>query len=139
MTRAFEILDHTADIGVRAFGRTLPQVYENAARGMLALMVRPESVRPVAVDDVEVEGDDAVDLLVTWLHELLFRFDARKQVFAEVMVETVTTRHLRAKLKGEALDLTRHELIREIKAVTYHGARVDQEGDGWVAEVLFDI
>lgn len=150
MCDGFEILDHTADIGLRAFGGTLPELYENAARGMLGLMARPRSVRPVEVEAVEVEADDAVGLLITWLHEILFRFDARGRVFAEVEVEELTRPpvrrladragwRLRGKLKGEPLDLSRHELGHEIKAVTYHGARVEREGDRWVAEVLFDI
>ncbi len=139
MREPFEILEHTADIGIRAFGRTLPEVYENAARGMLRLIVDPASVRPEKEEPVAVQGSDAVDLLVAWLHEVLFRVDARKQVFAEVHVEEVTEWRLRATLKGENMDFSRHIINNEIKAATYHGARVVKEAGGWAAEVLFDI
>ncbi len=137
--RPFEILEHTADVGLRAHGRTLPEVYQNAALGMLSLMVDPDSVRPEQEEEIEVQGTDAVDLLVSWLHEILYRFDGRKQVFSSVRVNEATESRLRAALCGESMNLARHRLRAEIKAVTYHGARVDKEANGWVAEVLFDI
>lgn len=139
MPKRFEIMEHTADIGIRAFGRDLPGVYENAARGMLSLMASPETIRLVDEETVEISGSDAVDLMVAWLHEILFRFDVRHQVFGEVRIEEFDEWRVRGTLKGEAFDPARHEARVEIKAVTYHAARVAQEGDGWVAEVLFDV
>jgi len=135
----FEILEHTADVGLRAFGGDLAAVYENAARGMLSLMVSPASVRPAEEETLTVRGADAVNLLVEWLHEILFRFDARGRVYAEVRVEEIAEWRLCARLLGEAFDPERHEVIDEIKAVTYHAARVAREGNRWVAEVLFDV
>ena len=139
MREPFEIVEHTADTGLRAFGRSLPELYENAARGMLSLMVRPESVRPAVEETVEVEGSDAVDLLVAWLHEILYRFDAQRQAIAAVRVEAFDKWRLRATLKGETFDPRRHQALGEIKAVTYHTARVEPVENGWVAEVLFDV
>lgn len=139
MAKSFEIMEHTADIGIRAFGRTLPEVYENAARGMLELIAPPSSVRSVEEETITAAGADAVDLLVVWLHELLVAFDGRKRVFAEVRVDQLADWRLSATLKGEALDRARHELGMEIKGVTYHGARVERTESGWIAEVLFDI
>lgn len=139
MCSSFEILEHTADIGIRAFGADRAAVYENAARGMLALMLVPESVRASEEESVTVQGSDAVDLLVAWLHEILFRFEARRRVYADVHVEEATERRLRARLSGETFDPERHETLEAIKAVTYHAARVARQGDGWVAEVLFDV
>jgi len=139
MPEPFELIEHTADTGIRAFGRTRPQVYENAARGLLSLMASPDSVRLSSEEVIEVEGSDAVDLLVTWLHEILYRFDAQHQVFGEVQVEDFAEWRLRATLRGEQFDPARHEVRAEVKAVTYHAARVERENDGWVAEVLFDV
>jgi SHS2 domain-containing protein len=139
MDRPFEILEHTADVGIRAFGRALPELYENAARGMLALLLDPASVRPVEEETVAVAGADAVDLLVVWLHEILLRSESRKRAFAQVRVSEVAEWRLVATLKGEPLDRSRQELRAEIKGVPYYGARVVRTSSGWVAEVYFDI
>ncbi len=139
MAQPFEIMEHTADVGVRAFGASLPEVYANAARGLLSLLAAPGKVRPLREEMVTVEGADAVDLMVTWLHEILFRFDARRMAFAEVDVLELQPWRLTARLRGEPLDVARHEPGQEIKAVTWHGARVEERGGQWVSEILFDL
>jgi len=139
MDKPFEVLEHTADVGIRAFGRTLPELYENAARGMLEVLFDPASVRPVEEETVTVAGADAVDMLVVWLHEIILRADARKRAFAQVRVSEVAEWRLVATLSGETLDRSRHELRAEIKGVPYYGARVERTEEGWVAEVYFDI
>lgn len=132
-------MEHTADVGVRAFGATLPELYANAARGLLSLLAATDKVRPVHEEFITVEGADAVDLMVTWLHEILFRFDARKMAFADVEVQEFSRWRLKARLRGEPLDPTRHEPGQEIKAVTWHGALVEERDGRWVAEVLLDL
>jgi len=139
MEQPFEIVEHTADVGLRAYGATEREVCENAARGLMSLLCRPDRIRAAEEYEVRVEGTDAVDLLVRWLHELLFQFDADKRVFSEVHVVEFSASSLRAVLKGEKFDPDRHGPGEEIKAVTYYGARFERSGDGWVAEVLFDI
>ena len=154
MERPFEILEHTADVGIRAFGRTLPELYGNAARGMLEVLLDPASVQPAEEETVAVAGADAVDLLIVWLHEILVRSDAGKRAFAQVRVSEVAEAssavaaataakagwRLAATLKGEPLDRLRHDLRAEIKGVPYYGARVEKMASGgWVAEVYFDI
>lgn len=139
MTQPFEIMEHTADVGVRAHGASLPEVYANAARGLLSLLAAPEKVRPLREELVTVEGADAVDLMVTWLHEILFRFDTRRMAFAEVEVLELQPWRLTARLRGEPLDPARHEPGQEIKAVTWHGALVEERVGQWVAEILFDL
>lgn len=139
MSAPFEILDHTADVRLRARGATPAEVCEQAAHGLMALLVAPETVQGREEECIAVDGDDAVDLLIRWLHELLFRFDARRRVFADIRVTDLSEWRLKAVLRGEAFDPRRHKPRQEIKAVTYHGARFERAGDGWVAEVLFDL
>lgn len=139
MKAPFEILDHTADVGIRAHGASPAEVYENVARGLLSLMAEAASVRLEREVVLEVEGADAVDLLVAWLHEILYRFDTRGEVFGAVRVDAFSEWRLRARLQGETLDTARHALGTEVKAVTWHGARVARDEDGWVAEVFLDV
>ena len=139
MSKRYEILAHTADIGIRTFGRTLPELYENAARGLLDLLLSPRGVRAKEKETVTVAGADAVDLMIVWLHEVLLRVDARKRAFADVRVTEVSDTRLVAELAGEPFDLSRHKRRREIKGVTYHAAVVEKTESGWMAEVLFDV
>jgi SHS2 domain-containing protein len=139
MDRPFEILEHTADVGLRARGDTEAQACENAARGLMSLLSPSGEVRATEAREVVVEGTDAVDLLVRWLHELLFLFDTEGLLCAEARVIEFSPQRLRAHLRGERFDPARHEPGEEIKAVTYHGARFERSGAEWVAEVLFDI
>lgn len=139
MDKRFETLEHTADIGIRAFGHDRRSLYENAAYGLLSFLVDPATVRRAKVEHVRIEGADPVDLLVAWLHEILFRFDAEGRAYCKATVQAIDETSLTASLHGEAFDPQRHEPVEGIKAVTYHGARVERRGDGWVAEVLFDV
>ena len=139
MTEEFEILEHTADVGIRAFGADIRSVYRNAARGLISLIVDPRTVRVAEEERLTVRGNDAVDLLVAWLHEILYRFDGRRRVYAQVDVLEAGENVLRAVLRGEPFDSARHEAREEIKAVTWHGARVERTPTGWVAEVFLDV
>jgi len=135
----FEWLDHTADAGLRARGRTLPELYANAARGLLSLLAEPESVRARIQERIHVEGGDGVDLMVAWLHEILYHFEVRRRVYCDVRIEAFSEWRLDAVLLGEEFDLTRHRLGAEIKAVTYHAARVVRDGENWTADVVLDL
>jgi len=137
--RDFEIIEHTADAGIRAYGRSLCEVYANAARGLLDLMVRTKDVHTREKIPVEVRGDDNVELLVAWLHEIIFRFETTGLVFGKAIVEKVEEGRLKGTLHGEPFDPARHVLRHEVKAVTYHGARVEKAPEGWTAEVILDL
>lgn len=139
MEKRYEVLEHTADVGLRAYGKTEEETYANAALGLMSLLCNLEGIQPLEEFEVRAEGPDAVELMVRWLHELLFLFDVEKRVFSEVRVVEHDETSLRAILKGERFDPKRHEPGEEIKAVTYHGAKFERTGEGWVAEVLFDI
>ncbi len=139
MRARYEITEHTADVGVRAFGETAGEACVNAALGMLRLMVEPESVRAGQSILIRAEGDDAVDLLVAWLQEVLFRAETERFVFCDVALESFAEWRIRATLRGESLDTKRHDTGHEIKAVTWHKVRLEKEDDRWIAEVVFDI
>jgi len=139
MGKGFEVLEHTADMGLRAFGAKLEDVYGNAARGMMSLLVERSDVRRVLEEGVEVEADDAIDLLVKWLHEILYRFEVGGAVYCDVKVEEFQQWRIRGVLVGERFDPARHRLGAEIKGVTWHAARVERVGDGYEADVFFDV
>ena len=134
--------DHTADVGLRVTGVDLADLFRTAAEGMFDYIVaNREAVRVVQREAVDLRGDAAVDLLVVWLNELIFRCETKHVLYTEFEVRLNDDgRTLHAEIGGEPIDRDRHELDHEVKAVTLHGLDVHRvEGEGWVAEVILDI
>jgi SHS2 domain-containing protein len=137
--RPYEVFEHTADIGLHAYGRTLPELFANAAAGMESLMVAPEQVEAKVSREISVEGHDPVALLVSWLNELIFLFDTEYLLLCQFEITNFSDTHLRAVVSGEAYDPARHDLSSAIKAVTWHEAYVRSEAEGYKARIIFDI
>src|SRR5581483_9655681 len=100
----YEAFDHTADIGLHAYGQTLPELFSHAAAGMESLMVAPEKVEQCVSREVSAEGHDLVSLLVAWLNELIFLFDTDYLLFNRFEISDFTGTHLRATVYGEPYD-----------------------------------
>lgn len=132
----YEELEHTADVGIRAYGDSVNEIFENAAMGMFDLMTDVSLVRPVGEVKVEVQAHDLGSLLVDWLSELLFLHEVDHAFFAEFVV-AVEGLDLRGTARGEEVDPGRHRLEAQVKAVTYHKLEVNPE-EGY-ATVIFDI
>jgi SHS2 domain-containing protein len=135
----YEIFEHTADLGLRVRAATLPELMADAGRGLFAMVIEDLApVQPVVTREFRISGDDRTYLLFDWLNELLYVCDTERLAFSQFDVQ-MTDDGLAAMARGEPLDPTRHHLTHEIKAITYHGLRVEQTDDGWLAEVIVDI
>jgi SHS2 domain-containing protein len=135
----YEYFEHTADLGIRVRSADLNGLFAEAASALFAAVVDGlETVRPAQQVDVVIGGTELDFLLFDWLRELLYRFDADHLLLAGFDVR-VTDTGLTATVRGEPLDPARHVLSQEVKAITYHGLRVEREGGGWIAEVIVDI
>jgi SHS2 domain-containing protein len=132
----YEFIEHTADIGIKAYGDTLEESFANAALGMFNVMTEVSKVEPVGEYDVKVESDNLEDLLVDWLGELLFLHETQDVLLSEFEVK-IEDLSLTAKVRGETLDRKKHELKDDVKAITYHMLEVNKEG-GYL-KVLLDI
>ncbi|MGO9111453.1 MAG: archease [Thermoguttaceae bacterium] len=135
----YETFDHTADVGLRIRAADLDTLFADAARAMFSVMAgNLDAVRPTEEVSITLEADDPDALLRDWLGELLYTFHVRKLVFSEFSV-SICERGLQGTARGEPMDAARHELDVEIKAVTWHGLKVERTSDGWLAEVIVDI
>ncbi|MEE9224290.1 MAG: archease [Thermoplasmata archaeon] len=132
----YEFIEHTADIGIKAYGETLEESFANAALGMFNVMTDVSKVEPVGEFDVKVESDTLENLLVDWLGELIFLHETQDVLLSEFDVE-IDGLSLDAKVRGETIDREKHELKDDVKAVTYHMLEVNQE-EGYL-KVLLDI
>ncbi len=137
--KPYEVFEHTADIGLNAYGRTLLELFIHAAQGMESLMVAPEQVQAQVSREIVVEGHDNISLLIAWLNELIFLFDTEYLLFCQFQIAALTETQLQARAFGEPYDAQRHDLSSAIKAVTWHEAAVELADDGYTARIIFDI
>jgi SHS2 domain-containing protein len=137
VTRGHELLEHTADIGIRARGSTLEEVFAAVAEGLAELMGAwfPGEGHE---RNVEVEAADRQALLVAWIDEILFLHESDDAVFGRFDVDGVTEERLRARVMVAARGDRELEDVG-IKAGTYHRLRVEPSGDGWLAEIYLDV
>jgi SHS2 domain-containing protein len=135
----FRILEHTADIGFEAFGATRKEVFANAARALTHLMVDLEAIEPQGKTPLRAEASDTPSLLVNWLSEILYLFDAEGRLFREYEIEELTDHSLAAVARGEKFDRRRHRVKLLVKAVTYHQLDLRETAQGWRAQVYVDI
>lgn len=133
---AYELIEHTADVAVKAYGRDLSEMFANAALGMFNVMTDTSTVKSVGEYKVEVESADLEGLLVDWLTELLYLFDTQ-EVFMRECDVSIDGNKLSASVRGENLDRERHPLKSDVKAATYHMLEINEE-EGYVV-VLLDI
>jgi SHS2 domain-containing protein len=135
----YEVFDHTADLGLRILAPDLTGLFEEAVPALFSIIVaNPETIRPVQEDVITVAGADVPMLFFDWLGELLHRFETRTLLLCRADVHTSDDR-IEATVFGEVFDPARHRLDHEVKAVTYHQLRVEQQSSGWLAEVILDI
>lgn len=135
----YETFEHTADVGLRIRAADLNGLLEEAARALFAVIVaNPEAIQPVQQVEFQLNGTKRDDLLFDWLAELLYTLDTRRMVFSQFEVH-VDDHGLTATARGEPIDRKRHTLAQEVKAITYHGLKVERDGAGWLAEVIVDL
>jgi len=135
----YEIFEHTADLGLRIRAASLDKLFEEAAAALFSVIVEnPVDIRQSEQSSFQLEAERADELLRDWLGELLYRFHADRLLFSRFSV-SVQDNRLRATAVGEPVDPARHKIEVEIKAVTYHGLKLVQTPEGWLAEVIVDI
>jgi SHS2 domain-containing protein len=134
----FEVLEHTADVGIRAYGADITEAFANAARGLFSLITEPDDIREVEEREIELTADDQESLLVNWLNELIYLFDTENIVFKRFDITQLDDNQLKAKCYGERADISRHKIKTGVKGTTYHMLAIERN-DGYKVEVLFDI
>jgi SHS2 domain-containing protein len=135
----YEIFPHTADLGLRVKAPDVNTLFAEAGQGFFSVIVANlPDVRPQTAVKFNIRGSDLAYLFFDWLNELMFAFESRRLLLCEFDV-AVGDDGLRATAKGETVDESRHQMDHEIKAITYHGLKVQEIDDGWLAEVILDI
>jgi SHS2 domain-containing protein len=136
----FRVLEHTADIGFEAFGAGREDVFRNAGRALMSLLVNLESVRPQDRVPLEAHAPEQQSLLVNWLSEILYLQDTEGWLFRDFEIAGLRDQSISSAGRGERFERGRHQIKLLVKAITYHQLALEKTLDGlWRAQVYVDI
>ena len=134
----FEVIEHTADAGIIGYGSDLKEAFANAAYGMFSLIADLEDLNNDFSRDIDIQAPDREALLVAWLNELVYIFDVDRVILNVFEITGLSDFRLQAKVYGDKIDRSRHELKTAVKAATYHTLAIE-ERDGVRIRVILDI
>jgi SHS2 domain-containing protein len=136
----YELFEHTADVGLHITAPSFEELLVEAARGLFSLIVEDaDDVGASQRVEMSIPAASPPYLLFDWLNELLYIFETKRLVLAEFRVQVDDDGSLTGEARGESIDESRHRLDHEVKAITYHGLKVEQTPTGWEARVIVDI
>jgi SHS2 domain-containing protein len=147
--KKYELIEHTADIGIRVFGKTKEDIFTNAAYAMFDIMAASKTIdstclpsrirhRQEQEHSLTIKAADTEELLISFLNELIYFFVSKEFLPAKFKIVKMNSQSLVALVSGEKFDLKRHRIKTEIKAATYHNLKIEKNVAGYQAEVIFD-
>lgn len=136
--KKYEYFNTTADIGLKAYGETLTEAFENAGLAIFNIISDTDGIDAVREIEFEITSEDEVSLLYDYLEELLFYHETEFMLFSEFIVEIDENLTLKAKIKGEEINWDKHERKSEIKAITFHKMAIRKD-DGVCLRAIVDL
>jgi protein archease len=137
--KPYRTFDHTADLGLSIRGASEEDLLANAAFAVFDIITDLGRVEPRETRRILVEGDSPEDLFINFLREVLYLYNGERWLLKGLCVTRIDEKVLEAEARGEPFDRRKHEILKEIKAVTYHQAEIRKTPDGWTARVIFDV
>ncbi len=137
--KPYTTFDHTADLGLSIKGASQEDLFANAAFAVFDIITDLDRVEGRETRRIAIEGDSREDLLINLLREVLYLYNGERWLLKKMRFIRIGERNLEADAIGEPFDARKHEICKEIKAVTYHQAQVRKTPEGWSARVIFDV
>ncbi|MEM2896725.1 MAG: archease [Candidatus Bathyarchaeia archaeon] len=141
--KGYEFLEHVSDAYIMAYGKTLNEAFENAARAMFDVMTDVVSIEPKIEEMVEVKAKDEYELLYNWLEILLIKFDTESMLYSKFSVyeigKSCEEAFLKAKIYGEPFDINKHVSKIEVKAITFHQMEILKKNDFYTLKFILDL
>ena len=134
----YKLLDHTADIMFEVYGKTLNELFTNAAIATFNVMVKRSSITSKIKKEISLENKDQEKLLFEFIEELIYLKDAEYLVFKTFKVK-IKNNSLKAVIEGEKINPKKHKLLLDVKAITLHKYRLSKTKTGYQATILLDI
>lgn len=135
--KSYEYIDHTADLGIRVYGKTQQDLFINITRAIFETQIEGE-IEPTKKMNIEITSESQEDLLIDWCRELLYNFSVHGFIPKTYEISMKNT-SLTAHLIGDTFDAQRHTVQLEIKNVTYHDFRIEKKGEYYQASIIFDV
>lgn len=135
----FKVIEHTADTGFEVKGNNLAEVFQAAAAALFQLMWEIKDIRAVEPVNLEISGSDSQELLVNFLEEFLYLYDAKGLVCTRVEINSISNKKLAASVWLQPFDNDLDQEILGVKAVTYHQMYIGKQDNVWLARVFLDI
>jgi SHS2 domain-containing protein len=140
--RKYELIEHTADVGIRVRGKDLKELFENAAQAMFDIVAQknPKSeIRNPKSENIIVKqkAENLEELFVSWLNELLSLSAVKEVIFEDFNIKKIDEKNIEASITGTPVE--NYKINTEIKAATYHELTIKKVDSGWQAEVIFDV
>ena len=135
----YELIEHTADIGIRVKGKDLKALFKNSASAMFDIIAERKESSVIKQKKIKIEqkADNLEELLVNWLNELLSLSATKELIFSEFRINKIDKNTLQAVVIGE--DIKNYRVNTEVKAATYHQLKLEEAKGGLQAEVIFDV
>ncbi|MFP3189551.1 MAG: archease [Sulfolobaceae archaeon] len=138
--KKYEFFDHTADIGIKAYGRDLNEAFENAALAVFEVITDTSKVEPKESREIEIDGMDLENLLYRWIESLLVYCDSELFLFGKFKVKIdLENLRLNAIAWGEKFNPDKHERRTVVKAMTYHEMSIVKTNNGYELTFVVDI
>jgi len=135
----FEIINHTADVGIIAYGSDMRQLFSNAALALFSLITDHGSIIEKIRRDVQIISKDSDSLLVEWLNELIYLFDTEGVLFSRFDIKNLSNNKLIATCWGESFNPLKHKIRIEVKAATYHMLKINKDDSQYSVQIIFDV
>ena len=143
--KTYEIINHTADIGIKVYGRNLEALFLNAARAMFEIMLESIKKRPIFQKQKQVkfllhkQGNNSEEVFIAWLSELLYLFATEGLIMDKADIQKLDSNSIQAEVAGRIFNPEFERIKTEVKAVTYHELEVKKTDRNYEAQVIFDV
>jgi SHS2 domain-containing protein len=124
---------------VRITGNSQADLFTNSAFALFDVMTDIANVETKESIPLEVEGSDRDDLMVNWMRELLYLYQASGYLLRDFKIFEVKDTSVKAEVSGEKIDPDRHEIKQEITTVAFHKSRMEKTGNQWIAQLIFEL
>ncbi len=135
----YQIIDHTADIGITVQADSVGTLFKEAARALSELIFGHRTFVATETVTLAIKGGDWPDLMINWLRELLYLWNGENKIIGPVAITRLEPFTAEATVQVDNTPCDLHDIFNEIKAVTYHAIEVEQTATGWQARIIFDI
>jgi SHS2 domain-containing protein len=139
MRKKFRFIDHTADVGVVVYGKSLTELFQNAAQSFFSVLIELKNIHEKESRSFSLDAPELEELLVSWLNEFLYLFETQGLLFSRFEIKKLSSERLEATAWGEKYAAEKHSIKRIIKAVTFHQLSIQKQRGRWKTQIIFDL